>query len=90
MVSDHDNLMAVVEKVAISVFKARCLSMLERVRRTGAPLLITKRGEPIAEIVAPSAAHSRQEWIGAAAGTGTLTGDVIEPLGADDWEAARE
>ena len=64
--------------------------MLERVRRTGTPLLITKRGEPIAEIVAPSSAHSREDWIGSATGTGTITGDVIEPLGADDWEAARE
>jgi prevent-host-death family protein len=90
MVIDHDNFTIVVEKVAISVFKARCLSMLERVRRTGTPLLITKRGEPIAEIVAPSSAHSREDWIGAAAGTGTITGDVVEPLGADDWEAARE
>jgi prevent-host-death family protein len=90
MVSDHDNVTSVVEKVAISVFKARCLSMLERVRRTGTPLLITKRGEPIAEIVAPSSAHSREDWIGSAAGTGTIKGDVIEPLGADDWEATHE
>jgi len=64
--------------------------MLERVRRTGTPLLITKRGEPIAEIVAPSSAHSREDWIGSAAGTGTIKGDVIEPLGADDWEATHE
>ena len=52
--------------------------MLERVRRTGTPLLITKRGEPIAEVVAPSAARGREDWIGS------------EPLGADDWEATHE
>ena len=79
-----------IEKVAISAFKARCLGMLEKVRRTGHPLLITRRGEPIAEIVPPSPAHTRQDWLGSAAGTGELLGDVVAPLGGDGWEALDE
>ena len=78
------------EKVAISVFKARCLSMLEKVRRTGAPILITRRGEPIAEVTAPSPEHGRENWLGSAAGTGEILGDVISPIAGDDWEVLGE
>ena len=41
--SDH-------EAVAISVFKAQCLALLEDVARTGKPLLVTKRGKPLARV----------------------------------------
>ena len=75
------------EKVAISVFKARCLSMLEKVRRTGAPILITRRGEPIAEVTPPSPEHAREDWLGSAAGTGQILGDIVSPIAGDDWEA---
>ncbi|MDB4980491.1 MAG: hypothetical protein JWM82_1243 [Myxococcales bacterium] len=64
--------------------------MLEKVRRTGTPLLITRRGQPIAEIVPPSAEHGRQDWLGSASGSGTITGDIVEPIGVGDWEALRE
>ena len=75
------------EKVAISVFKARCLSMLEKVRRTGMPILITRRGEPIAEVTPPSPEHSREDWLGSAAGTGEILGDIVSPIAGDEWEA---
>ncbi len=78
------------EKVAISVFKARCLSMLEKVRRTGAPILITRRGEPIAEVTPPSPEHAREDWLGSAAGTGQILGDIVAPIASDDWEALGE
>jgi prevent-host-death family protein len=81
--------MSIVEKIAISDFKARCLSMLEKVRRTGTPILITRRGEPVAEIGPPSPEHARQDWLGSAAGSGTIKGDIISPVAPDDWEALR-
>ena len=40
--------------MAISKFKATCLATLERVRRTGRPLRVTRFGKPIADIVPPS------------------------------------
>ena len=75
------------EKVAISLFKARCLSMLEKVRRTGTPILITRRGEPIAEITAPSLEHGREDWLGSAAG-GRVRSSATSSLliGSKDWE----
>jgi len=76
------------ESIAISEFKAKCLAVLERVRRTGTPVLVTRRGTPVAEIVPPSPASLGARWLGAMRGTATITGDLIAPAGdAGEWEA---
>lgn len=77
------------ETVSISEFKATCLARLERVRRTGRRLLITRRGEPIAEVVPPSRTVAVESWLGSASTSGRILGDLIEPaVPADQWEAA--
>ena len=76
------------EEMAISKFKATCLAALERVRRTKQPILITRRGEPIAEIVPPSPPPRSAGWLGCAEGTGRIIGDLVAPVvDEDDWEA---
>lgn len=76
------------ESIAISEFKATCLAVLERVRRTGTPILVTRRGEPVAEIVPPSAAAFGSGWLGAMRGSATVTGDLLEPvIDPSEWEA---
>ena len=42
------------EEIAISKFKATCLAVLERVRKTGQPILVTRFGQVIAEIRPPA------------------------------------
>lgn len=77
------------DTLSVSRFKATCLAEIERVRRTGRPLLITKRGVPVARVVPappPPVAGSR---FGSMAGTMTEHGDLLEPLDASDWEALR-
>ena len=39
------------EEIAISKFKATCLAVLENVRKTGKTILVTRFGEPMAEVV---------------------------------------
>src|ERR1700736_3938004 len=39
------------KKVAAREFQARCLTLMEEVRSTRQPLLITKRGKPVANLV---------------------------------------
>ena len=39
------------ETISVSRFKATCLAVLQRVKRTGKPVLITRFGEPVAELV---------------------------------------
>ena len=78
------------ETVAVSEFKAKCLALLERVRRTGCTLVITKHGKPIAEVVPPSRSASATTWLGEAAGTLTITGDIVAPVSEPgEWEALR-
>jgi prevent-host-death family protein len=76
--------------ISVSEFKATCLAVLERVRRTGRPVLVTKRGEPLAEVVPPSPAASGANWLGAMRGTARITGDLVRPASdPDDWDALR-
>jgi prevent-host-death family protein len=78
------------ETLSVSDFKATCLAVLERVRRTGRPVLITKRGEPLAEVIPPSAATIGADWLGALKGAARVSGDIVGPVSAlDDWDALR-
>ena len=45
--------MTMVEKrhVPAGLFKAKCLALLDEVASTGRPLIVTKRGRPVAEVV---------------------------------------
>lgn len=72
------------EEMQISVFKAKCLAVLERVGKTGKPVLVTRFGRPVAQIVPPPSG----DWLGAMAGTGAILGDVVAPaLDPEEWEA---
>lgn len=74
----------------ISKFKATCLAVMERVRRTGRPLRITRFGKPVADIVPPAIDADRGEWLGGLRGSMRIRGDIVAPT-ADlaDWEASR-
>jgi prevent-host-death family protein len=79
-----------IERISISDFKATCLAVLERVRKTRVSILVTKRGQPIAQITPPSEeALAEGRVFGAMAGTATIVGDLVEPIATDDWEALR-
>ena len=81
----------VMEKIAISKFKATCLAVLEKVRKTGQPVLVTRFGHPVAEISAPGAGLKPVRKFGALIGTGEILGDIVGPIGDEsDSEAAGE
>ncbi|MFH2009689.1 MAG: type II toxin-antitoxin system Phd/YefM family antitoxin [bacterium] len=76
------------DTIAISKFKATCLAVLERVRRTGQPVLVTRRGEPVAQVVAPPhASPCERSAFGCMAGMAEELEDVVGPLPEGDWEA---
>jgi antitoxin (DNA-binding transcriptional repressor) of toxin-antitoxin stability system len=76
--------------MAISKFKATCLATLERVRRTGRPLRITRFGKPIAEIVPPSPDPPRPQWLGSLRGTLEIRGDILAPSSdLVNWDALK-
>jgi antitoxin (DNA-binding transcriptional repressor) of toxin-antitoxin stability system len=74
----------------ISKFKATCLAALERVRKTGRPLRVTRFGRPMADIVPPAPEPRPSSWLGSMSGTLETRGDIVSPAGeASDWEALR-
>ena len=76
------------KSIAVTAFKARCVSLLEDVARTGEPLLVTKRGKPLARVVASGECGARPQV--SLAGTVTVVGDLIGPvLPASAWDAMR-
>jgi len=78
------------EEIAISKFKATCLAVLERVRKTGQPIRVTRFGQVIAEINPPSSARPPRRF-GRHIGSGVILGDIVSPIGDEsDWEAARD
>jgi len=78
------------EQIAISKFKATCLSVLERVRKTRKPVLVTRFGKPVAEIVPPAHPAGRGAWLGSMAHTIKFQGDIVGPVSdPDDWDALR-
>jgi prevent-host-death family protein len=89
MVSDYGNEPSM-QTIAIGKFKATCLAVLERVRRTREPVLVTRRGVPVAEIKPPPLPASR--LLGSMQGTVEIIGDIVgEPAEPEDaWEALRE
>jgi len=78
------------EEIAISKFKATCLAVLERVRKTGQPIRVTRFGQPIAEINPPKSS-TRVIRLGGGIGTMEILGDIVGPTGdISDWEAAQD
>lgn len=79
------------EEVTISVFKAKCLALLERVRKTKKPIRITRRGTPVAEVVPPSVIQDRSTWIGSMKDSMEIRGDIISPANDEsEWEVLRD
>ena len=79
------------ETIPVSEFKARCLAVLRRVKRTGRSVVVTRFGEPLAEIVPPRATPDDSPWLGSMKGTARIVGDIIAPASEiEEWEALRD
>lgn len=72
--------------MAVSTFKATCLGVLERVRKTGQPVLVTRRGVPLAQVLPPPPPAARSAFGVMRDHIGEL-GNLVDPVAPDDWEA---
>lgn len=73
--------------VAAAEFKARCLILMEDVRKTREPVVITKRGKPVAKLVPLD--KGRDEFIGRLKGLIEIVGDIESPaVPPEDWESS--
>lgn len=69
-------------------FKARCLKVMDQVRDTREPVIITKRGRPVVKLVpAPTRGN---DVFGALEGIVEIVGDIESPVvPPEEWEATR-
>jgi prevent-host-death family protein len=75
-------------EVPAGEFKARCLKLMDEVRATRRPIVITKRGRPVARLMPIEEEAPRREIFGCMKGTVTIHGDIISPIDVD-WHAER-
>jgi len=79
------------ETISISEFKATCLAVLDKVKRTGQAILVTRRGEPIAMIDPPPPPETIKSWIGTYRSKGKIVGDIQRPAASKkEWAVLNE
>lgn len=70
-------------KMAAAQFKSQCLAVMDRVARSGRPVVITKYGKPVVKLV--PATQDDDEIFGALSGIARITGDIENTVPAADW-----
>jgi len=69
--------------VPAAQFKAHCLSLLERVRQSRRPIIVTKHGRPVAQVVPFRA--PRRSIVGFSKGTVKILDDIVASSG-ERWD----
>jgi prevent-host-death family protein len=72
--------------IKASEFKAKCLALMDEVGRTGAAVIITKNGKPVAELVPHR--PRQQNARGILKNELFITGDIISPIDIE-WKALK-
>jgi prevent-host-death family protein len=84
MLHDHGS-MSMEATIGAGDFKAKCLQLLDDVATRREPLIITKRGKPVARLVP---VRPDTQLFGALAGSVLDEADIVAPVDAG-WDAAR-
>jgi prevent-host-death family protein len=74
-------------KIIASEFKAKCLKLMDKVSRDHEEIVITKRGKPVAKLVAVNDPEAPTGY-GCMKGTGEIVGDIVSPIDVE-WDAAK-
>ncbi len=71
--------------MVVSDFKAKCTAVLREAQRTGEPLLVTRRGRPLAR-VEPIPEEASERRLGLFRGRMRIHGDLVESSSEGDWD----
>ncbi len=74
------------EKIPISLFKAKCLRILQEVHDKKKRVIVTKRGKPLAEIMPTDEGTEGKIPL---RDTVLYMGDIISPVAEGDWEVLK-
>lgn len=72
--------------VILSTFKANCIALLREAQRTSQPIIVTRRGKPLARIE-PLHEPSPTRRLGTQRGRMRIKGDIVHADFAADWES---
>ena len=76
--------------MAAGEFKAKCLAVMDEVNSTGEPVLVTKRGKPVARVLPSHDQTSRkgaESIFGCLRHMGSITGDIVSSEFTDEeWD----
>lgn len=76
----------IMKRISASNFKARCLALLDEVARSGEPLLILKRGKPVARLIG-AAGGDEDHPQHTLKGTVEVLGDIVSPpIPPEAWQ----
>lgn len=79
-----------VKSVGAAEFKAKCLHLIDQMGSDGEPIVITKRGKPVALLTPAPEKTDRPSIIGAMKGTVLHYDDPFLPaIDAEAWDATR-
>jgi prevent-host-death family protein len=74
--------------IAAGKFKAQCLMLMDEVQKKREPIVITKRGKPVAKLI--PAENEEREFLGGLEGIIEIVGDIESPIvPLEDWEALK-
>jgi prevent-host-death family protein len=77
--------------VAATEFKANCLRLMDEVAQQRRPIIITKRGKPVAKLVPVEPVENEAiDLFGRMAGSITICGDIISPIEDAGWTGDEE
>lgn len=76
------------KSMAVSEFKAHALQVLGQVAKTREPVLVTKRGKPLAEVV-PFRTSDERPVPGGLSDTLVFEKDIVSPIGESLWDACQ-
>ena len=75
--------------VAAADFKANCLRLMDEVAQQRRPIIITKRGKPVAKLM-PVEEQEPIPLFGRMAGSIKICGDIISPIEDAGWTGDAE
>jgi prevent-host-death family protein len=68
----------IMKQMPAGKFKAQCLAVMDRVSRSGEPLVITKHGKPVVKLV--PAENQPDDIFDYMAGRAKVVGDIVGPV----------
>ena len=71
------------QKIPAAQFKSQCLAVMDQIAETGRPVVVTKHGKPVVQIIPVQS--DENEIFGFLEGKVRIVGDVENTIPLSDW-----